>query len=325
MPSIPLIGLVDHIAPPAQDKSEPHSTMLGRPSKFARQRIQKARLSIPEDEMSARSLNQIKGILSLDFEATELGSLLSSEAGTLSEQSNVLQVLSDAFATKATGTIVRRVSSFWRFAKWMISDRNWNSSCLEANEEDTHLYVCSLRDSSAGPTSATHFIESFRFFDSVVKFRKLSISKNLSSRVVGAARSMHVQKRKLKQIDQLTVKAVCILEDTCLRSTSELEILMSGALLLCIFSCARWSDCARLERCRVDQHKSLVLVEAESSKHKTSKTKEAQSRMLPFTALGKFMSKDSWATKFVETREKLGLPEGAQATTTGVVHGRRTL
>ena len=54
------------------------------------------------------------------------------------------------------------------------------------------------------------------------------------------------------------------------------------------------------------------MVEAETSKHKTSKSKEAKTRLLPFTALGKFDSDDAWGESFVnalnEIKEITGRP-----------------
>ena len=44
----------------------------------------------------------------------------------------------------------------------------------------------------------------------------------------------------------------------------------------------------------------LVLVEGETSKHKTSRTKEAKSRLLPFTAIGNFLESESWGKAFVK-------------------------
>jgi len=40
-------------------------------------------------------------------------------------------------------------------------------------------------------------------------------------------------------------------------------------------------------------------MEAGSSKHKTSKSKEDKTRLLPFTALGRFDSDDAWGESFV--------------------------
>ena len=308
LPAMPSVGLVDHIAPPQVVQT---STVvpLDRPSKFAQQRIQKAKLSIPEDELRTRALNQIKTILLIDLEATETGCTLASVAGVIDEQSNFLQVLSDTFAIKATATIVKRTSAWWRFAKWTAAFKD--TSCLEVNEALVYDYVCHLRDTQMAPSAASHFVESLRFFDAQLRFRRFSTKVVLSNRVTGAAHSMFLKKRKLVQTPQLTVDAVAALERACLFSDDPVHTIMAGALLFCVFACARWSDCSRVESCWADQHKDFVLLEAESSKHKTSRSKEAQTRMFPYTAIGVFLEDEPWAAKFLEARESLDLPPGA--------------
>ena len=56
----------------------------------------------------------------------------------------------------------------------------------------------------------------------------------------------------------------------------------------------------------------LVLVEAETSRHKTSKSKETKTRLLPFTALDRFCCEEVWGECFVEAlnaiKENTGLP-----------------
>ena len=115
---------------------------------------------------------------------------------------------------------------------------------------------------------------------------------------------MYITKRKLKQAKQLTVEAVHWLEKMCIQGVDEARTLISGAFLFCVFACARWSDISRLENLWVDEFEGLVLVEGESSKSKTSRTKEAQSRLLPYTAIGNFMEEESWGKAFVQSWKK---------------------
>ena len=70
--------------------------------------------------------------------------------------------------------------------------------------------------------------------------------------------------------------------------------LVSGALLFCVLACARWSDVSRLESLQTDSYESMLLVEGDSSKHKTSRSKEAQTRLLPYTAWGTFTQEKPW-------------------------------
>jgi hypothetical protein len=85
-----------------------------------------------------------------------------------------------------------------------------------------------------------------------------------------------------------------------------------GSFVILRFASAHWSDFSQLESIWVDRCGGLVLVEAETSRHKTSKSKETKTRLLPFTALGRFCCEEVWGECFVEAlnaiKENTGLP-----------------
>ena len=96
----PMVGLVDTLAPTVltrQDSPGP----VGPISKFAIKRIAAAKCVVPEDEMLARCLNQIKSLLLMDLQGTEVGITLCNLAGGLDESADVLQILRDCFARKS--------------------------------------------------------------------------------------------------------------------------------------------------------------------------------------------------------------------------------
>ena len=269
------------------------------------QRLRQARVAVSSDNSRDRALNQIKVILLTDLQATELGRAMTNLAGALDEKADLMQALSGAFATKATATLVKRTSSFWNYAKWTAGD--YTSSCLHSTEKMVYSYVCYLRDSNHAATGASHFLESVRFFEAHLKFTMFKVATVLSPRVVGAAHVQYLTKRKLKQAPNLPLEAVKRLEDECLHSDSVVHAVVAGALLFCIFSRARWSDISMIEHCNIVEHQEVVLIEAETARHKTSRSKEAQTRLLPFTAIGTFCDDESWAKRFLQARSQSGL------------------
>ena len=293
----PLVGLVDTLAPVALTKQEV-PVPVGPISKFAVKRLAAARCVVPEDEMLARCLNQIKNLILMDLQGSEVGVTLCNLAGGLDESADILQILRDCFARKATATVLKRTSALWDLAGWMI--QNEQTTIWTMNEKQLYDYMCFLRAQHAAPTKASHLVESLNFFDSALRFRKVVCKTLLSSRVLGAAHSMYLEKRKLKQAPQLSLAAVKALEIICISNTSLLRTAVSGALLFCVFAAARWSDFSRLENIWTDRSGDLVLVEAETSKHKTSRSKEAKTRLLPFTALGRFACDEVWGECFVQ-------------------------
>ena len=291
---MPMVGLVDTLSPAALSKQE-SPVPIGPISKFAIKRIAQAKCHVPGDEVLARCLNQIRTLLLMDLQATELGITLCNLAGGLDESADILQVLKDCFAKKATGTILKRTSAVWSLAVWMLELEQ--TAVWTMTETQMYHYTCALRDQGSAPTRASHVVEALHFFDAHLKYRKMNCKSVLSPRVLGAAHSMYLGKRKLLQAPQLSVEAVKNLEFICVSNTSHLRTVVSGALLFCISAAARWSDFIRLENMWTDRCGDLVLVEAETSRHKTSKTKEAKTRLLPFTALGRFAEGNSrWET-----------------------------
>ena len=304
MLDMPKVGLVDTLNP-SRISVDPASVSLPMTSRFAYKRIAASKVVVKEDEMRAEALNQIRTLLLMDLSGAAVGLSLSNLAGTLDEKTDVMQVLTDSFATKATGTLLKGVSSIWSFAQWVME--NHETSVWQISEPILYQHMCFLREGEAAPTRAAHLLEALRFFEAIVKFQKLDMKSVVSMRVQfqGASHALYVKKRKLQQAKQFTVEAVHCLEKLCIEEVDEPRTLISGAVLFCVFACARWSDIARLENIWVDEFEGLVLVEDETSKHKTWRTKEAKSRFLPFSAIGKFQEEVSWGKAFVSAWKKV--------------------
>lgn len=295
---LPKVGLVDTLIPVQKRQQE----MVSQQCK----RFRKQEFQVSNDNSRDRALNWIKVILLLDLQATELGLAMTNLAGGLDESADIVQALRDAFATKATGTLLTRTNSFWNCAKWCAGD--FESSCLHSTERMVYAYVCDMRDRNQAATSASHFLEAIKFFESHLKFTQFKVASVISPRVSGAAHAQFVTKRKLKQAPNRPLEAVKRLEEECIFGDSLVHAVVAGALLFCIFACARWSDISRIQKRRIIERESVVLI-AETSQHKTSRSKEAQTRLLPYTAIGTFLEDQAWAKKFLESREKSGLAE----------------
>ena len=305
----PIVGLVDTLAPTVLF-SQGSSVPIGPISKIAFKRIAAAKCVVQEDEMLARCLNPIKSLVEMDLQGTEVGVKLCNMAGGLDEAADVLQMLIDCFARKATATVLKRTSSLRALAGWMVDSNQ--TTIWSMTEQQLYNFMCALREQHAAPTQASQTLEALNFLDNALKFRKMVCKDLLSSRVVGAAHSMYLEKRKLKQAPRLTEAAVKALEIVCVSNTSLLRTAVLGVLLFCVFASAHWSDFSQLESIWVDRCGGLVLVEAETSRHKTSKSKETKTRLLPFTALGRFCCEEVWGECFVEAlnaiKENTGLP-----------------
>ena len=66
----------------------------------------------------------------------------------------------------------------------------------------------------------------------------------------------------------------------------------------------------RIESVQLDRFSTILIVEASTSRHKTSMSKERKTRLLPYTATGRFLSKVFWADSWFDARKASGLKNG---------------
>ena len=296
------IGLADTLAPMASIKQDTPMPS-GSISQFARKRIASARVVLNDDELLAKCLNQVKVLLLLDLSGTEVGITLCNLAGGLDETVDILQILKDCFSRKATATILKRTSAFRNLADWVM--REGLGSIWSLTEAQLYAYMCHLRESGAAASRASHALEALNFFQSTLRFKKMDIQNLMSSRVTGAAHAMYMNKRKLVQAPLLTVEAVIALEQACVSEANLLQTVVTGALLFCVFASARWADFVRIETLSVEEFQDVTLIEGATSKHKTAKSKEAKTRLLPYLALGRFSQARSWGLVFLDAWNKV--------------------
>ena len=192
-----------------------------------------------------------------------------------------------------------------RFFSWMVHHKG--ASCFRPSEQDLYDYMQHLRRSGAGATSAAHFEQAFRMCHEVLGMLHVDIKQVLSARVTGAAHSMFLTKRKLVQAPAFSVEAIKIFEDICINSEHMHKRVIARAILFCIFACARWFDSMHIDDIWKNSFATMVLLEADTEKHKTSMSKEAKTRLLPFVCLGRFLDSKAWGSSFIEAREHFGL------------------
>ena len=300
------VGLRDILVPAA--RSQPISPGLPVSSFSAiNKRIAKHRINVAEDELRTKALNQFKVLISMDLDATQLGQSISNVLGTIDVSVDPLQVLQDAMSSKATGTLLKRASSIWRFACWLEHENL--GTCFNQTERVLYDYMNHLRDTGSAATSASHFVGSLRFCNQMFKFKKMDILSVLSARVTGASHAMFLKKRKLTQAPAMPLAAVQTFERICLYSPDVHKRVIAGALMFCIFACVRWFDAMRIEELTSDTFDNIVILEAATRLHKTSMSKEAKTRLLPYTAIGIFLEDRSWGMAFLVARDASGLSQ----------------
>ena len=300
LPRMPMVGLED-VATTNKEPSIEHA-VESKPglslTNFVKRRISASKFAISDDDLRVRALGHFRKLICSDLKGTSVGMSLLDKAGKLCNEEDFASTVSDCLAHKATGTLLKRASSMARFFSWIVQHKG--SSCFRPSEQDLYDYMQHLRRMGAGATAAAHFEQAFRMCHEVLGMVHVDIKQVLSARVTGVAHSMFLT-------PAFSVEAIKIFEDICINSEHMHKRVIAGAILFCIFACARWFDSMHIDDIWKNSFATMVLLEADTEKHKTSMSKEAKTRLLPFVCLGRFLDSKAWGSSFIEAREHFGL------------------
>ena len=307
LPSLTRVGINDlsSSSKPSTAEVERQHRHIVSLSGFVKKRVAASKFNISDDDLRVRALGRFKSLICSDLKGTRVGQSLIDKAGQLCGSDELATIVADTLSHKSTGTLLKRASSMVRFFTWIARYRD--TSCFRPSEQDIYEYMNHLRSSGAGATAAAHFEQAFRMCHQLLGLVHVDLKLVLSPRVTGAAHSMFLSKRKLKQAPAFTVEAVKVFEDVCLNDDDAHKRVVSGAILFCIFACSRWFDAMYIESVWDNNFASMVLLEADTEKHKTSMSKESKTRLLPFVSVGRFLASKAWGTSFINSRAHFGL------------------
>eukprot|EP00434_Breviolum_minutum_P033229 symbB.v1.2.029403.t1/scaffold3212.1/size61073/1 len=265
---------------------------------FSKRRLRIAWLIQTEDHARFEALRKIKVLVLINPSTSELGRTLIAGAALLRSDQQLGSSIIDSFASKATGTLVKRAGALWRFARFCASIGIHDP--LAADEATMYQYMQYLKVNGAA-TTANDFLQSWRFLHHAIGLKSRPIDE-VSSRVKGAADGMFATKRKLVQAAPLTTMMVLALEKIVLNGPYIHWRLIAGHLLLCLGSCSRFADSIRLDNIVIDEHEGTYLIEAAEASYKTATTRERKARLLPILCLGRFFAHEPWAPVWMRLR-----------------------
>ena len=281
----------------------PEGVLSSKSKEFAKKRVWLANLIQTPDEARWEALRKFRTLVSLDMDATRLGRTLLGEAVLLRNDENLKKSFSHTFASKATGTLVKRASALWRFAAWC--ENNAVPSPLRASESIIYRYMVHL-ESTAKPTVGSGFLEAWNFMHAMVGLTDPGAYLTPSARIKGVSTGMLQLKAPLRQAHPLSVKMVKALEQVVLLAPYEHWKIVAGHLLLVLGSSARFGDTVRLRSLHLQREGGLTLVEADS-KHWKTMSKAKRDEFLPLCSFGQFFYPEEWAGAWFEARERMGL------------------
>ena len=283
---------------------QPESSPDVRGSEEAIQRlsyVRRVRIARSDDDLRDASISKLKKIILLEPATTRLGELLVPVSTRPLSEVEIRKSLEQAFSKKSSNTLYKRACALSRYVEWFFL-LNHRGSPLRLKEFDIYSYLGHLENERAGATAASSFLEALRFLDSVAVLTCADLGRILSPRITGFAHQQFLRKAPLKQKDPVPCLVIAELEKLLLRQEDKVQICILGQLLWCFHAASRWSDALRLQSLKLEKVRDVALITGEALGSKTSMTKETQTRLLPYVAIGTGVSGLLWAEKWLDAR-----------------------
>ena len=289
------------------------ATAAGPTSRKFIKRLADAPWPLHASRLRQRALCKWRSILFVNLEASSLGKLIFSAGAEQDAVASVLRTLDDAFAGKATGTLLRRAGGIFQYMQWTMQVQGH----IEWPPSEATAYRCfnDIRCSGASPSKAASILEAFSFAAHAAGYAALQ-EVVASARLKGAAELMLQQRRPLAQRSPLTVQALACLEATVLQG-NELDALAAGFFVYMALSGSRFSDAQGMEQFIADftgleaADASAGFLEGISRGTKSTPHQERMRKFLPHVAPARGVLGKAWAPRWIELRAKHGLVTSA--------------
>ena len=247
-------------------------------------------------------------VLESKYSAFQTGRFLIQEATSESDTSKISTTIVDTFEGKANRTLYKRANSLLKFIKY-CKDSDPPCEPFPVTEEICYSYVKHLRESGAAASVPGDFRSALAFSMGVLGLDGVRDVLE-SRRITGAAFSVMVKKKKLKQKKVLTVPMIVSLERrTCFAETIQ-DRIGAGTFTLILYLRARFTDAQHIEEMEEDRFEGKGYLQCMTSKTKTSTTLEKKTRFLPMAATTEGLSGLDWVKQYLQDRKEAGIPCG---------------
>ena len=275
---------------------------------FARAVKKFSNLSWPDSNEidRAKAIGRWRFIIGTAPEQFEIGRMILEDLATGSEASVEEKVIADAFANKATRTLLVRAGPLILYIQYC---KRLDLSAFPILEPQIYQYICFLRDAGSAATKAASFKSSLAFAMGSLGLIGVDLVLS-SSRVSGAAFMQHLMKPMLKQRRAFYVMEVLWFEELCGGAIDVRDRVFAGYLLFLIYARARSGDCALVSHVLWDvEGSSFGFVEVGTTSAKTSRTVAQRTRFLPLTAPRLGLLSEPWADNWKRARLESGLQD----------------
>ena len=230
------------------------------------------------------------------------------------DRESVLRCLTECFAAKATSTVGKRLGSMSKYAAHCESK---GLIAFPLSEKSLYDYMFDLHQNVKSSASAGRsFLEAIRFSAALLGLHGLDKDK-VPQRVTGLAELLASRAPSIRQAIPLTVQQVAKLEETCCNAEAIQDRVLTGGLLVMLYSCARASDMARVVKLVIDRVDSdgaalgekdvAGFIEACALHTKGARSRAHKRTLLPLVAPMISVSGWRWWDAFLQAREAMGM------------------
>ena len=215
------------------------------------------------------------------------------------------QIVRAVIEVRSPTTAINRANCILRFYRWVADVTG--PSFHPLSEQLVWDYLNDLQSKQAAPSTGASLLSAFRYSKYVFGFSTLDNILS-SNRIKGLTDIMFVNKRYLKQAKVLTVAQVCELhrlvksEGLC-----DVDRAAVGHLLVALYGRCRHSDLACVEDIIHDLDDSGGYLEIRTSVHKTSRSVQKHTRLLPIVIPVIGVNGECWVPEVESAFERVGL------------------
>jgi len=293
--------------PQEKPDSAVQAAMASHPAswKMVSKRIEGLTFNQSESSKRQIALTRWKSIVAESPAHSRLGRKLLSELIQFKSDGYLDRILEDVFSKKATGTLNKRGAHILEFFKYC---KDCSEEPLPLSESTFYRFLTEIRAKKA-PTASKSSKESIAFSEIVgLDGAKEIIS---SERILGLCHKLELTKRPTVQSDTLSRAEVVCLERTLGDPQAWLpDRVKAGHDLFCTFGRLRWKDSQWIESAEIDvDENGNGFLECRTLYTKTSNTAKKRTTFLPVVVPLNLLETSNWAEKWLQVRERSGLPE----------------
>ena len=230
--------------------------------------------------------------------------ILASKGGDTEEEA--VKILTAIVGVKSPATVVKRANSLLSYLRWAA--RQLASEVNPFEEQHIWAYFSWLKEVGAAATRASSCLSAIRFGVHVLGMETLGPCLS-SRRLAGLSEILLAGKPLLKQATPLTVNQV-ILIHKALNDTGKhpYDRAFSAYCLIALYGRCRHSDLQCIHSAKLDVGKGCSFLEITTSNHKTGRSAEKKSKLLPILIPGIGVNGEHWLTLACKALEDVGAP-----------------